>query len=203
MIIVYLFFFTMRLFNLQADADMTTILFYGDSITAGYGIGTDLAFPNLIEEKFTRDGYDVEVINGGLSGETSAGGLTRIDWMLNREYDIFILELGGNDGLRGLPIEETRSNLTKIIKRVKAKNPKTKIVVAGMMVPPNMGPEYSENFMDVFKEVAEMNQATLIPFLLQDVGGIERLNQPDGIHPNAEGHAVIANNIYPVIKKLL
>ena len=193
----------MRLFNLQADADMTTILFYGDSITAGYGIGTDLAFPNLIEEKFTRDGYDVEVINGGLSGETSAGGLTRIDWMLNREYDIFILELGGNDGLRGLPIEETRSNLTKIIKRVKAKNPKTKIVVAGMMVPPNMGPEYSENFMDVFKEVAEMNQATLIPFLLQDVGGIERLNQPDGIHPNAEGHAVIANNIYPVIKKLL
>ena len=180
-----------------------TILFYGDSITAGYGIGTDLAFPKLVETKLQNEGYAVEVINGGLSGETTAGGLTRIDWMLNRSYDIFILELGGNDGLRGLPIAETESNLNKIIERVKAKNPATKIIVAGMMVPPNMGPEYSEDFKGVFESVARNNKATLIPFLLEDVGGIEDLNQPDGIHPNAAGHEIIARNIYPVIKKLL
>lgn len=180
-----------------------TILFYGDSITAGYGIGTELAFPKLIEDRLLADGYEVDVVNGGLSGETTAGGLTRIDWMLNRKYDVFILELGGNDGLRGLPVEETRSNLRKIIERVRAKNPDTKIVVAGMMVPPNMGPDYSDEFKEVFKDVATSDNAVLIPFLLEDVGGIEKLNQPDGIHPNAEGHRIIAKNIYPVIKELL
>ena len=203
MTIVYLLFYTLSLFNLQPVDDTRTILFYGDSITAGYGLGTELAFPKLIEDKLKKAGYDVEVVNGGLSGETTAGGLTRIDWMLNRKYDVFILELGGNDGLRGLPIDETKKNLNKIIERVKAKNPATKIVIAGMMVPINMGPEYSEQFRGVFKEVANQHKAILIPFLLQDVGGIERLNLPDGIHPNAEGHQIIADNIYPLIEGLL
>jgi acyl-CoA thioesterase-1 len=203
MTIVYLLLFAISLFPTQTGDETKTILFYGDSITAGYGIGTELAFPKLIEDKLKNDGYRVEVINGGLSGETTAGGLTRIDWMLNRNYDIFILELGGNDGLRGLPLAETRRNLNRIIERVKAKNPKTKIVVAGMMVPPNMGPEYSAEFRGIFKEIAAENQAILIPFLLEDVGGVEKLNQPDGIHPNVKGHQVIADNIYPVIKKLL
>lgn len=201
--LVYLLFYILSLLSLNSMVEPKTILFYGDSLTAGYGIGQELAFPKLIEDKLKADGYDVEVVNGGLSGETSAGGLTRIDWMLNRKYDVFILELGGNDGLRGLPIAETRKNLKEIIKRVRVKNPDTKIVVAGMMVPPNMGPEYSKEFQGVFKEVAESNDAVLIPFLLEDVGGIERLNQPDGIHPNAEGHQIIADNIYPVIKSQL
>jgi acyl-CoA thioesterase-1 len=203
MIIVYLAFYVLSFFNLQYIDEPKTILFYGDSITAGYGLGTELAFPKLIEEKLKEAGYEVEVINGGLSGETTAGGLTRIDWMLNRSYDIFILELGGNDGLRGLPIEETRNNLNKIIERVKAKNSQTKIVVAGMMVPPNMGPDYADQFRGVFEEVADKHGALLIPFLLKDVGGIERLNQPDGIHPNVEGHQIIADNVYPIIKNLL
>lgn len=201
--LVYLLFYILSLLSTNPMVEPKTILFYGDSITAGYGIGTELAFPQLIEDKLTADGYDVEVVNGGLSGETTAGGLTRIDWMLNRKYDIFILELGGNDGLRGLPVEETQRNLNDIISRVRAKNPETKIVVAGMMVPPNMGPEYSNEFKGVFEEVAKNNDAVLIPFLLEDVGGIQNLNQPDGIHPNTEGHRIIASNIYPVIKGLL
>jgi len=180
-----------------------TILFYGDSITAGYGIGTDLAFPNLIEDELKKNGHEVEVVNGGLSGETSAGGVTRIDWMLNRKYDIFVLELGANDGLRGLPISETKKNLQEILNRVKAKYPETKVIIAGMMVPPNMGTEYSSEFAGVFKELANKNEASLIQFLLKDVGGIEKLNQPDGIHPNAEGHQIIAKNIYPLISNLL
>lgn len=188
--------------SIQTDGPKT-ILFYGDSITAGYGIGTEFAFPKLIEEKLQRDGYEVEVVNGGLSGETSAGGLTRIDWMLNRKFDVFVLELGGNDGLRGIPVSETRKNLGKIIEKVRSKYPDTKIIVAGMMVPPNMGPEYSREFQLVFSETARKYNATLIPFLLQDVGGKEELNQPDGIHPNFEGHKIIADNIYNLIKKQL
>ena len=201
--ILYAIFLIVSLWLPNPIVETKAILFYGDSITAGYGIGTDLAFPNLIEDQLKNNGYDVEVINGGLSGETSAGGVTRIDWMLNRKYDIFVLELGANDGLRGLPIPETKKNLEEIISRVKKKYPETKIVIAGMMVPPNMGPEYSKEFEGVFEEIASHTGASLIPFLLKDVGGIEQLNQPDGIHPNAEGHRIIADNLYPIILNLL
>ncbi len=179
------------------------ILFFGDSITAGYGLSTDLAFPAIVESSLNKNGQACEVINAGLSGETSAGGLSRIDWILRKPIDIFVLELGANDGLRGLPLEETKKNLQQIIDKVKGKNPNVKIVVAGMMVPPNMGPEYSEQFQRIFPEIAKKNNATLIPFLLQDVGGIEKLNQPDGIHPNAEGHRIVASNVVQVIEKLL
>jgi acyl-CoA thioesterase-1 len=186
----------------QSDVESKTIIFYGDSITAGYGVGTEFAFPKLIESQLDKNGLDAEVINAGLSGETSAGGLTRIDWILNRKFDVFVLELGANDGLRGLPVDETSKNLQLIIDKVKAKYPGTHIILAGMMVPPNMGPEYSNAFEGIYPRLAKSNELELIPFLLKDVAGIEELNQPDGIHPNVQGHKIIANNLYPYFKKL-
>ena len=180
----------------------TTIVFYGDSLTAGYGVGTDLAFPALVGEKLVQAGHDVEVVNSGVSGETSAGGLTRIDWVMGRATDIFILELGANDGLRGLPVSETEKNLQAIIDKVKEKYPKVQIVIAGMMVPPNMGPEYSEKFGQIFNRLAKKNNATLIPFLLDGVAGDSELNQPDGIHPNVRGHEIVAETVYSQLVKL-
>ena len=187
----------------QTDVESKTIIFYGDSITAGYGVGTEYAFPFIIQTKLEEDGFDVEVVNAGLSGETSAGGLTRIDWILNRDFDVFVLELGANDGLRGLPVNETSKNLQAIIDKVKAKYPNTRIVLAGMMVPPNMGQDYAKAFENLYPKLAEKNKALLIPFLLKDVAGNSALNQPDGIHPNTQGHKIIADNLYPFFKKLL
>ncbi|MEO7988373.1 MAG: arylesterase [Chryseolinea sp.] len=179
------------------------ILFYGDSLTAGYGLSTEESFPNQVEKKLKEKGKTVKVVNAGLSGETSAGGLSRLDWVLRQPIDIFILELGANDGLRGLPLDQTETNLQKIIDKVKVKNPKVKIVIAGMMVPPNMGPDYTTKFKKVFPTLAKKNNASLIPFLLQDVGGIEKLNIADGIHPNAEGHKIVANTVLKTIEPLL
>ncbi len=195
--------FSLLLTFFSTNPQQKVILFFGDSLTAGYGLSTEVAFPALVEESLNKKGMDCKVINAGLSGETSAGGLSRIDWVLRQPIDIFVLELGANDGLRGLPLDETKKNLQKIIDKVKAKNPDVKIVVAGMMVPPNMGPDYSAEFQKVFPVIAKKNDATLIPFLLKDVGGIEKLNQPDGIHPNVEGHRIVAKNVEEVIEKLL
>lgn len=180
-----------------------TVLFFGDSLTAGYGLTVEQAFPALIEQELKQKGKNVKVINAGLSGETSAGGSTRIDWVLRQPIDVFVLELGANDGLRGVPLDETRKNLQAIIDRVKAKNPKVKIVVAGMMVPPNMGKPYSDDFQKIFPELARKNNATLIPFLLDGVAGIEKLNQADGIHPTVEGHKIVAKNVMKSIQGLL
>ena len=179
------------------------ILFYGDSLTAGYGLSTEEAFPALVEKKLNKTDKVARVVNAGLSGETSAGGLTRLDWVIRQHIDIFVLELGANDGLRGLPLEQTEKNLQQIIDRVKAKFPKVKIVIAGMMVPPNMGPEYTTKFRKIFPDLAKKNNATLIPFLLQDVAGNEKLNLGDGIHPNPEGHKIVADNVSKVIEPLL
>lgn len=179
------------------------ILFYGDSLTAGYGLSTEEAFPALVEKKLNKNEKVVRVINAGLSGETSAGGLTRLDWVIKQQIDIFILELGANDGLRGLPLEETQKNLQSIIDKVKSKFPNVKVVVAGMMVPPNMGPEYTSKFKKIFPDLAKKNNATLIPFLLQDVAGNEKLNIEDGIHPNVEGHKIVADNVIKVLQPLL
>ena len=187
----------------QANQAPKVILFYGDSLTAGYGLSTEEAFPALVEKKLNKNEKTVRVINAGLSGETSAGGLTRLDWVIKQPIDIFILELGANDGLRGLPLEETQKNLQGIIDKVKTKFPKVKIVVAGMMVPPNMGPEYTTNFKKIFPDIAKKNNATLIPFLLQDVAGNEKLNIEDGIHPNPEGHKIVADNVVKAIEPLL
>ncbi|HEX8040246.1 MAG TPA: arylesterase [Chryseosolibacter sp.] len=187
----------------QATSSPKVILFFGDSLTAGYGLSPDQAFPALVEKKCIENATPCKAINAGLSGETSAGGLSRIDWVLRQPIDVFVLELGANDGLRGLPLEQTRQNLQSIIDRVKAKNPKAKIVIAGMLVPPNMGPDYTAAFRKIFPDLAEKNHATLIPFLLQDVAGHEKLNQDDGIHPNIEGHKIVAENVYKVLSPLL
>ncbi len=187
----------------QAGNSTKTILFYGDSLTAGLGHTTEEAFPALVEKKFKQQGKPCKVINAGLSGETSAGGLSRLEWVLRQPVDVFVLELGANDGLRGLPIEQTQKNLQAIIDKVKAKYPKAKIVIAGMMVPPNMGPDYTSKFRKIFPELAQKNNATLIPFLLQDVAGNEKLNQADGIHPNVEGHKIVAENVFKIVKPLL
>lgn len=187
----------------QVAPSPKVILFYGDSLTAGYGLSIEEAFPNQVEKKLKEKGKTVKVVNAGLSGETSAGGLSRLDWVLRQPIDIFILELGANDGLRGLPLDQTETNLQKIIDKVKIKNPKVKIVIAGMMVPPNMGPEYTTKFKKVFPTLAKKNNALLIPFLLQDVGGVEKLNIADGIHPNAEGHKIVANTVIKTIEPLL
>lgn len=179
------------------------ILFYGDSLTAGYGLSTEDAFPAIVDKTLNQKGKAVKVINAGLSGETSAGGLSRLDWILRQPVDIFVLELGANDGLRGLPLNETRKNLQSIIDAVKKKYPNTNIVIAGMMVPPNMGPDYTSGFQKIFPELAKQNNAKLIPFLLQGVAGDEKLNNADGIHPNVEGHKIVARNVLKVIEPLL
>jgi len=182
----------------------TKILFFGDSLTAGFGLPTPtLAFPNQMEIELNKTAKQVKVINSGLSGETSAGGLSRIDWVLRQPIDVFVLELGANDGLRGLPLDQTKKNLQAIIDKVKAKYPKAKIVLAGMMVPPNMGPAYSDQFKKVYPDLAEKNKCHLIPFLLDGVGGNEKLNQSDGIHPNEEGHKIIAKNLAKFFEKII
>lgn len=187
----------------QTTTKPKVILFYGDSLTAGYGLSTEEAFPAIIDRTLNQKGKPVKVINAGLSGETSAGGLSRLDWVLRQPIDIFVLELGANDGLRGLPLDDTRKNLQAIIDNVKKKNPGVQIVLAGMMVPPNMGPDYTAGFQKIFPEVARKNNAKLIPFLLQGVAGNEKLNNADGIHPNVEGHKIVANNVLKIVEPLL
>jgi acyl-CoA thioesterase-1 len=196
----------------QANADSTTgaqasdeknIIFFGNSLTAGYGLEPTEAFPALVQRKIDSMNLSYKVINAGLSGETTAGGKNRIDWILKQPVSIFVLELGGNDGLRGIPITETRQNLQAIIDRVKAKNPEVKILLAGMHVPPNMGRTYAVEFHGVFRELAEKNNTALIPFVLEGVGGIQELNQPDGIHPTANGHKIVAENVWAVLRTML
>lgn len=186
-----------------ARQQQKNILFFGNSLTAGYGLDPELAFPNLIQQKINGNNNGYMVINAGLSGETSAGGLNRIDWVMSQPIDIFILELGANDGLRGLPLESTRNNLQGIIDKVKQKYPNVKIVIAGMMVPPNMGEAYSKAFIKIYRELSIKNNATLIPFLLEGVAGIPDLNLPDGIHPNVEGQQIVAENIWNVLQPIL
>jgi acyl-CoA thioesterase-1 len=187
----------------QTQSPTPVILFFGDSLTAGYGLSPEEAFPALIEKNIAKSGKKVKVVNAGLSGETSAGGLSRIDWILRQSVDVFVLELGANDGLRGLPLDQTRANLQGIISKVKDKYPKAKIVMAGMMVPPNMGEGYSNEFKKIYPDLAKKNGATLIPFLLENVAGNEKLNQADGIHPNTEGHKRVAEHVGKFIEKLL
>lgn len=181
-----------------------TILFFGDSITAGLGLDdTQDAFPGIIQAKIDSLGLNYEVVNSGVSGETSAGGKSRIEWILNQDIDIFVLELGANDGLRGVPIAETKANLQAIIDAVKAKSPTTKIVLAGMELPPNMGQDYTTQFRAIFADLATGNKLAFIPFILKDVGGIKELNQNDGIHPTAKGHKIVANTVWEVLAEML
>ena len=180
-----------------------TILFFGNSLTAGYGLELTEAFPALIQKKIDSLKLQYTVINAGVSGETSAGGNGRIDWVLRQAIDVFILELGGNDGLRGIPVAETRKNLQSIIDKVRSKYPKANIVLAGMQIPPNMGQQYTSSFRNLYPELSKKNNIPLIPFLLEGVGGEAKLNLPDGIHPTAEGHVILAENVWKVLHPLL
>jgi acyl-CoA thioesterase I len=182
-----------------------TIVFFGDSLTAGYGLAdpTAEAYPALIQQKIDEAGLPWHVVNAGLSGETTSAGLRRVDWILRQPVEIFVLALGANDGLRGIDPSLSRDNLEKIVDRVRAKNPKVKIVLAGMQMPPAMGPEFSREFGRMFPEVAEKTDATLVPFLLEGVGGRADLNQPDRIHPTAKGHVLIAETVWKVLRPLL
>lgn len=179
------------------------ILFFGDSITAGYGLSPDQAFPALIREKIDSLGWNFELVNAGLSGETSAGGLRRVDWMLRRPVDVFVLELGGNDGLRGIDLSSTKKNLQGIIDKVENKYPDARIVVAGMQVPPNLGPEYTSEFKSMYPELAKKNDAALIPFLMEGVGGNPKYMQGDGIHPNARGNKMMAETVWDTLRPIL
>lgn len=180
-----------------------TILFFGDSLTAGYGLSVDEAFPALIQKQLDQKDRPVKVVNAGLSGETSAGGYSRIDWILRQPIDILVLELGANDGLRGLPLDQTKQNLQGIIDKVKSKYPECQVVLAGMMVPPNLGKEYTDQFRNIYPDLAKKNKATLIPFLLEGVAGDEKLNLADGIHPNVEGHKIVAGHLVKILTPLL
>jgi acyl-CoA thioesterase-1 len=182
-----------------------TVLFFGDSLTAGYGLddpATD-AYPSVIQKKIAQEGFPYKVVNAGNSGETSAGGRGRIDWVLKQKVNVFVLELGANDGLRGIPVAETARNLQAIIDRVKAKYPNAKLVMAGMQIPPSMGVSYAKQFRDVFPKLAVKNDMLLIPFLLEGVGGNAKLNQADGIHPTAEGAKLVAGNVWSILKGVL
>ncbi|WP_341227518.1 arylesterase [uncultured Arcticibacterium sp.] len=188
---------------MEEEKNSKSILFFGNSLTAGYGVGMDGAFPAIIQK--TLDSLDLgySVINAGLSGETTSGGLSRLDWVLNQKIDVFVLELGANDGLRGIPLKETKANLQAIIDLVWEKNPDTKIVLAGMQIPPNMGQDYTAEFKNIWTDLAKVNDVKLIPFLLDGVGGVPSLNQSDGIHPTLEGHKILAKNVWEVLEGVI
>ncbi len=189
--------------EVQLLGEVKHIVFFGNSLTAGYGLDPSQAFPALIQQRIDSLKLPYLAVNAGLSGETSAGGNTRVDWILKQPVEIFVLELGANDGLRGIQLDETVKNLQSITDKVKTAYPQAKIVLAGMQVPPNMGKAYSDRFRALYGELAEKNNAALVPFLLEGVGGIPELNQGDGIHPTAEGHKILAENVWKVLKQLL
>jgi acyl-CoA thioesterase-1 len=179
-----------------------TVLCLGDSLTEGYGLEADQAYPAVLEQRLHAAGYArVRVINAGISGSTSASAVRRLEWQLRANPDVLILELGANDGLRGVPVAETRKNLTAAIALAREKG--AQVLLAGMQMPPNYGPEYTRDFARVFAELGEKPGVTLIPFFLEGVAGVPRLNLPDGIHPNAEGYRVVVDNLLPHLLPLL
>ena len=184
-------------------AETKTVIFFGDSLTAGYGVDPDEAYPALIQKKIDADGLSWRVVNAGLSGETTAGGLRRLDWILRQRVDIFVLELGGNDGLRGISPANTRANLEAMIQRIRQRYPNVKVILAGMQLPTNMGPEHTREFAAIYPELAETHRAVLIPFLLEGVGGVASLNLPDGIHPTPQGHEIVADTVWDILRPLL
>lgn len=193
--------------NDQNDTMNTTevknILFFGNSLTAGYGLEPGEAFPELIQKKIDSLDLPYRIINAGLSGETTAGGNARIDWLLKQRIDVFVLELGANDGLRGLPVKDTHTNLQSIIDKVKKAWPDCKIVLTGMLVPPSMGLKYSEDFKSIFPRLAKENDLFFVPFLLESVAGEAHLNQQDGVHPTKEGQVIMAETVWKILKTIL
>jgi acyl-CoA thioesterase I len=196
---MFIFFFSVYS-NDKKEA--TTILCLGDSLTAGYGLEREFSYPSLLQKKISVKG-NFKVINAGVSGNTSAGGLRRVEWYFKSKIDVLLLALGANDGLRGIETASTQKNLQMIIDKAKKMNSQVKIIIAGMKVPPNMGKEYFSSFEKIFPDLAKKNNCALIPFLLEGVGGMTKLNQADGIHPNKIGQQRLCENIYVVLKKVL
>jgi acyl-CoA thioesterase I len=190
--------------NPVENTSQKNILFFGDSLTAGYGLDDiSESYPSVVQSKIDSAKLPYKVTNAGVSGETTAGGKGRISWILKQKVDVFVLELGANDGLRGIPVKATAQNLQDIVDSVKAKYPQAKLMITGMMVPPNMGATYANDFKAVFPAIASKNNMTLMPFLLKDVAGNPALNQKDGIHPTAEGTKIVGNNVWNVLKNIL
>lgn len=178
------------------------ILFLGDSITAGYGVEKEQAYPHLVDKSLKKAGYDqIKVINAGISGSTSASAVSRFKWYLKIKPDILILALGGNDGLRGLSVKKMKANLERTIQL--ALQYQMKIILTGMEIPTNYGPQYTKDFRTVYQELADQYSVVFMPFLLKNVGGIARLNLPDGIHPTPEGHEIISKNIMKYVLEAL
>jgi acyl-CoA thioesterase I len=184
-------------------AEPKRVVILGDSLAAGLGVDTDESYPAVLQTKVQEAGLPFTIVNAGVSGDTTAGGLRRIDWVLRQPIDVLVVELGGNDGLRGIAPGETRTNLQRIVERARAKYPQAAILIAGMKMPANMGPEYTSEFEKVFADVAKNNGAALIPFLLEGVGGSAKLNQPDRIHPTAEGHKIVAATVWKILEPVL
>ena len=190
-------------FSEKMEDERKVILFLGDSLTAGYGVEEKHSYPGRIQHRIETKGLNYRVINAGISGDTSSGALRRIDWLLSNPIDIFVLAIGTNDGLRGIPMESTENNLVKIIDKVKAKNPKVKILIAGMLIPPSMGKVYGDAFKEVFPRVAKKKNTKLIKFLLEGVAGESSLNLPDGIHPNVKGYEIVVENVWAELEPML
>jgi len=178
-------------------------MFLGTSLTAGFGIDPEQAYPSLIQQKIDSAGLDYRVVNAGVSGETSAGALRRVDWLLQAPVSVLVVETGANDGLRGLPADSLRANIQAILDRARKLQPPPKLVLVGMRIPPNYGRAYSERFQAIYSELAEANGAALVPFLLDGVGGVASLNQPDGIHPSPEGQRKMAETVWRVLEPML
>lgn len=188
----------------SSDSASIRVLVLGNSIAAGSGVNSDEAFPARLQQKVDSLDWNVNIVNAGVSGETTAGGLRRIDWMLRQPVDVLLLELGGNDGLRGTDLSATRHNLQAIIDSTTAQYPDVQILLAGMQLPPNLGPDYTERFREMYPALARKNEnVTLIPFILEGVGGVNRYMQSDGIHPNAAGHRIVAQNVWAELKPVL
>jgi acyl-CoA thioesterase I len=185
----------------KTDDDRPKIVCLGDSLTAGLGLVETQAFPSLLQQKVDAEGYSYEVVNAGVSGDTSAGGLRRLDWALQENVRVLILALGANDGLRGLSVAEMKENLSKIIEAAEQRH--VAVILAGMEAPPNYGAEYSAAFRQAYREIALRYRVLFIPFLLDKVAGVASLNQADGIHPNPQGAVIVADNVWAVLKPLL
>ena len=177
------------------------VVFLGDSLTAGYGVEGDEAFPAVVTQLLKRDGITIDPVNAGVSGDTTAGGLRRIDWLMKQRPDVVVVGLGGNDGLRGLDLKDSENNLRQIVTKAKAGG--AKVLLLGMLIPPNYGPDYTQRFGEIYPKLAREMDVPLVPFLLKDVGGEMKLNQRDGIHPTPEGHKIVARNVEPYLRDLL
>lgn len=187
---------------LPSSSDKPKIVAFGDSLTAGFGLAEKESYPYLLQKKLEADGYNYEVINAGVSGETSLGGLERIDWVLEQEnVQILILELGANDLLRGLPVDKMKENLSTIIKKAKAKN--ITVLLCGMLAPPTMGANYQREYVNAFPDLASEHKVEFLPFLLENIALNKELNQADGIHPNAKGEVIMTQNVYKALKPML